>query len=141
MGKNEKYSKMIKKDNFQCFDCETGFLEKQLKDYKTTDGKGELLVVPNVPHYICDKCGESCLDSEASSMIEKARKKTGVKYKNPRLIKEIQLKKPLPQSGETDCPQCNSLKSVKRHNSQWSCYKCGFCEIYDPENQENPQTR
>lgn len=43
------------------------------------------------------------------------------------------LVRPLPSSGEADCPQCGAVKSVKRHNADWNCHKCGFCEVVDPD--------
>ena len=46
---------------------------------------------------------------------------------HPRLVR------PLPKSGEADCPQCGSLKSVCRHNSDWTCHKCGYLETVDDD--------
>jgi hypothetical protein len=45
----------------------------------------------------------------------------------------VRLARPLPQSGEANCPECLAAKSVARHNADWTCHKCGFCETADPE--------
>ena len=46
------------------------------------------------------------------------------------------LVRPLPPSGEADCPQCGDAKSVKRHNADWNCHKCGFREVVDQESEQ-----
>jgi len=46
---------------------------------------------------------------------------------HPRIVR------PLPRSGEADCPQCHAEKSVARHNADWTCHKCGFLEIVDED--------
>ena len=46
----------------------------------------------------------------------------------PRLVR------PLPISGEADCPRCGCQKSVSRHNADWTCQAgCGFHELADPD--------
>lgn len=47
------------------------------------------------------------------------------------------LVRPLPISGEADCPQCHAEKSVARHNADWTCHKCGFHEVTDPDREAN----
>jgi len=41
--------------------------------------------------------------------------------------------RPLSKDGVADCPQCHSTQSVARHNADWTCYKCGYCEIVDDD--------
>lgn len=65
----------------RCFECENGILRTILLPYETTNGRGELLIVPAVPHEVCDKCGDICFQATASRMIEAARVATGVKYR------------------------------------------------------------
>lgn len=43
------------------------------------------------------------------------------------------LARPLPESGEADCPKCGAKKSVARHNADWTCHKCGFVEVVDAD--------
>lgn len=69
-----------------CFDCEGGILRIELKDWHTTGGKGEPLVVPLVPHHVCDKCGETSLGHDANVQIEEARKNAGVVYRHPKRV-------------------------------------------------------
>lgn len=45
----------------------------------------------------------------------------------------MKLKRPLPKSGETDCPSCKIERSVARHNSLWTCYVCAYAERVDEE--------
>lgn len=45
----------------------------------------------------------------------------------------VSIPRPLPKSGEADCPQCEAAKSVCRHNSDWSCHKCGYSETVDED--------
>ena len=45
----------------------------------------------------------------------------------PRLVR------PLPTSGEADCPKCHSHGSVARHNADWTCHRCGFHEVVDDD--------
>lgn len=64
-----------------CFECADGFYETVLRPYETTGGNGELLIIENVPHKICNECGDTCFSANASKMIETARKNSGVVYK------------------------------------------------------------
>ncbi len=61
-----------------CFECESGKYEVKLLGYETTDGCGQTFVVQDVPHMICDKCGDYCLSDQASRMIDAERIKRGV---------------------------------------------------------------
>lgn len=45
----------------------------------------------------------------------------------PRLVR------PLSSSGEADCPKCHGHGSVARHNADWTCHRCGFHELVDPD--------
>ncbi len=65
-----------------CFDCEAGRYDKVIRDYETTGGKGQPLVIPGVPHLVCDKCGEIVISATASKIIEFAREADGVVYRN-----------------------------------------------------------
>jgi ribosomal protein S27AE len=47
------------------------------------------------------------------------------------------INRPLPKNGEADCPQCGAKKSVARHNSLWTCHKCGFSEIVDEDREDH----
>lgn len=68
----------------RCFECCGGHYQIELRAYVTTNSKGELLVVPSIPHHVCDKCGDVILSGEACRMIEEARQKTGVVYRRPK---------------------------------------------------------
>jgi len=52
------------------------------------------------------------------------------------------LVRPLPISGEADCPKCGCKKSVSRHNADWNCQAgCGFHELVDPDREsDTPRT-
>jgi YgiT-type zinc finger domain-containing protein len=67
--------------NIPCFECANGFYETILRPYETTGGNGQILIIENVPHEICDKCGDICFSMKARRMIETARKESGVIYK------------------------------------------------------------
>lgn len=43
------------------------------------------------------------------------------------------LVRPLPKSGVADCPSCGCKQTVKRHNADWTCYKCWFHETVDED--------
>jgi ribosomal protein S27AE len=45
----------------------------------------------------------------------------------PRLVR------PLSKEGVADCPQCHSPQSVARHNADWTCHRCGYCETVDDD--------
>lgn len=42
------------KDPFPCFECSSGFYATKLTDVEVLDGKGEKMIVPNVPFEVCD---------------------------------------------------------------------------------------
>lgn len=42
-----------------------------------------------------------------------------------------QLVRPLPKDGVADCPSCGCKLTVKRHNADWTCFKCWFDEVVD----------
>ena len=48
-------------------------------------------------------------------------------------MSEKKITRPLPTSGEADCPKCNGHGSVARHNFDWTCHRCGYHEIIDTE--------
>lgn len=73
----------------KCLECNNGILHTVKIPYETTDGKGDLFIIENVPHEICDSCGNVWISSVASRMIEDERKKRGVTYNPPRRIKNI----------------------------------------------------
>ena len=49
------------------------------------------------------------------------------------LVKQKRIVRPLSPDGVADCPQCHSLQSVARHNADWTCHKCAFCERLDDD--------
>jgi hypothetical protein len=49
------------------------------------------------------------------------------------LVKQKRIVRPLSPDGVADCPQCHSLQSVARHNADWTCQKCAFCERIDDD--------
>jgi YgiT-type zinc finger domain-containing protein len=65
----------------KCFECEKGVYKTQFLLYKTLVN-GREIEIERVPHEICDTCGDICLSSDVSRMIEEARKEAGAIYKN-----------------------------------------------------------
>ena len=65
----------------ECFECEKGRYEEKMLGYKTTDVFGTAFFVRDVPHLICNKCGDCSFTMEACEMIERERVKRGVIYK------------------------------------------------------------
>ena len=53
---------------------------------------------------------------------------------NGNILKPVRLLiRPLSPNGVADCPQCYSPQSVARHNADWTCHKCGYCETVDDD--------
>jgi ribosomal protein S27AE len=65
------------------------------------------------------------LAEKGKTMNSKSQSKMPVE--RPRLVR------PLPTSGEADCPKCHGHGSVARHNADWTCHRCGFHEVTDPD--------
>lgn len=68
-------------ETMPCYECLGGWYETFLRPYETTGGNGQSLIIENVPHEICCKCGDVCFSVKASRIIETARKESGVIYK------------------------------------------------------------
>lgn len=52
-------------------------------------------------------------------------------------VGQPRLVRPLPASGEADCPKCNGQGTVARHNADWTCHRCLFHEVTDPDREAN----
>lgn len=65
----------------ECFECERGHLVEKKVPWATTGGKGQLLIIPDVPVLLCDKCGIGYLGHEANEQITAARIADGVVYR------------------------------------------------------------
>ena len=48
-------------------------------------------------------------------------------------VVQQRIVRPLLPDGVADCPQCHSLQSVARHNADWTCHRCGYCETVDDD--------
>ena len=63
----------MKKYSMECFECENGKYDIIKCDYDTsffTNGILEKHTIPNVPMYVCDKCGDRCTDDIGCKYIE-----------------------------------------------------------------------
>lgn len=48
-------------------------------------------------------------------------------------VDQQRIVRPLSPDGVADCPQCHSPQAVARHNADWTCHKCGYCETVDDD--------
>ena len=55
-----------------CFECETGRYETVYRTYKAELKGGDIVYVKNVPHEICNECGDVCFSSRGSEIIQDA---------------------------------------------------------------------
>lgn len=56
----------------ECFECEFGHYVTKKAVYVATLFDGQQVRVPDVPHEICNRCGDVCFTFAASVMIEDA---------------------------------------------------------------------
>lgn len=68
--------------NIICFECEKGFYKTHILPYKTTDTRNEDMIILDIPHYVCNNCGNTRLSTEASRVIKQSIILSGEKYIN-----------------------------------------------------------
>ena len=66
--------------NLECSECDEGYYREYILPYKTTDAENKEMTVLDIPHLVCNNCGETLLSAKASRMIEEAEIAVGVKY-------------------------------------------------------------
>lgn len=60
-----------------CFECDSGVYDIVCQDFETVvnvNGNVETILVPNTKQFVCNKCGDVCIDSDGSDNIEEFRK-------------------------------------------------------------------
>jgi YgiT-type zinc finger domain-containing protein len=67
--------------DLECFECDQGYYREYLLPYKTTDAENKEMTVLDIPHLVCNNCGETLLSAKSSRMIEEARIAVGVTYR------------------------------------------------------------
>ena len=57
-------------ENYPCFHCVSGHYHIVYMPYESTNKQGNAQIIPDVPHTVCDSCGDTCFSAEASKIIE-----------------------------------------------------------------------
>jgi len=73
--------------NLECFDCDQGYYREYLLPYKTTDAENKDMTVLDIPHLVCNNCGETALSAKACRMIEEAEIAVGVTYRERKRLR------------------------------------------------------
>lgn len=67
-----------KDDHCPCFECDTGFYKEERRSYpyyKQSFDKEPVAWISNVPHEVCDHCGDVCFSRRGLEAIEEGKKR------------------------------------------------------------------
>jgi hypothetical protein len=73
--------------DLECFECNKGYYKEYLLPYNTTDAENKEMTVLDIPHLVCNHCGDEALSAQSCRRIEEARIAVGVKYRERKRLR------------------------------------------------------